>query len=366
MGKQGTNGPVHSIHVDLCLNVYIGGEFTHVDGIHTGPVAKYSYMDRSWKALQPNSTFEHMHSPLNDANFTSEGTVSAISSNCFHFAICECDVFFGGNFAMYDSSGTATVSLAKYNAKEGKTEALSPQAWTVEDTFINALYKKNLGVTEATSYLWVGGRNLGEDTYFGRINLQDNSWKPFPEVNDEVRAFEYESVTIGLTDKLFVGGDFDFTNNGVNCRFLCRFDHSSLDWTEVSSEVEGPIYSLQKDGSSLYIAGNFSYGVKKVEDGSVSTIHGLQESRIPKNQLISKIDVCERLDLGCKGGSTAFAGDGYTRFFNSRKGTFEPFGNVIDGQVSVIQSSFQFRSSSNILKPTFTLALMMLVFLLLT
>lgn len=341
---NGTNGPVHAIHVDLCMNVYIGGNFTTVDGIETGPIAKYDYFYQRWVALASLSSFD-----------TSNGAiVRSITSNCFHFGFCTCDVFFGGKFILTDGKGEIAKSLAMYDSESNNIVSLSQSSWN-SNPEIYALYKKNFGVTVATTYLWVGGENLGTDIYFGRLTLGDRSWKEFSEVNGIVRSFEYISGTIGIIDKLFISGDFDFTSqSGVKCKYICEFAHNTFKWSLVSNDIDGPIYSIKRDENTLYISGNFTNRVAKIVDKFPMNIDLSQSDYIPQNKLIHSIDVCSRLDLACKGGSiSAASNDGLITFFNARKNRFDGFGKEVKGTVNVITSSFQFRNSSSKLTTNF-------------
>eukprot|EP00818_Percolomonas_sp_WS_P005690 CAMPEP_0117447302 /NCGR_PEP_ID=MMETSP0759-20121206/6801_1 /TAXON_ID=63605 /ORGANISM="Percolomonas cosmopolitus, Strain WS" /LENGTH=436 /DNA_ID=CAMNT_0005239625 /DNA_START=170 /DNA_END=1477 /DNA_ORIENTATION=- len=347
----GVDGPVNALHVDLCWNLYVGGSFAHaldeLQQVDTGPLARFSFSGRKWERVLPEGiVFQGTELGAN-STFTG-GTVNSIVSDCVHFAFCSCDIYFGGNFTLTDSNGKTAISLAKYEASSGKVLALNPDSWEPWQAVVTALYKKTLGVTVATTYLWVGGENLGTGVHFGRVSLGDSAWKSFPEVNGRVRSFEYISATIGLTDKLFVGGDFDFEeSDGAKCKYICQFSHDSLKWTEVTDKLTGPVYSLQRNEKTLYAAGNFSHAVLIVSGNDVEYIDTNQQDKISYTQDVHSMTVCARLDLACKGGTVLMAGsDGFLNIYNTKKLSFENFGQRINGDVHVVASAFHFRSDA--------------------
>lgn len=351
---EGTNGPVHTIHVDICYNVYLGGSFTKAFGIDSGPIIKYDYFKQEWKAVTQMSNYQ---------NFVqNDTTIKAITTNCAKISgFCMCDVYVGGKFQMSDGTETA-VNVAHMEAtSEGFTlkglGGAANHGFSVNGT-VNALYKKNWGATAAINYLWVGG-DMGNGQYFGRFHLNELNSKYYDfstsdgTVNGVVKAFNYKPRTIGFTDELYVVGDFNFNGkaNAAKCQYVCWFNHAEKVWITLGDESghtlpNGPVNTLGMNGNTVFVGGNFTNGLLKTSGSGYTLNDPNQSSNIGSTQVTS-ISVCGDYDLSCKGSSVAVAGtNNFLKFFNTKKEQWEPFNGGTNGQVHTVYTNFQWRGNT--------------------
>jgi hypothetical protein len=106
---NGTNGPVHQIVFDYCLNVFIVGNFTHAGGVKTGPLAVWRPFSTNWEPVG------------NFMNASFNGVINTVTSNCWDvrssFVQCTCDLYIGGQFtlAIDENKTDIAVNVASYS-----------------------------------------------------------------------------------------------------------------------------------------------------------------------------------------------------------------------------------------------------------
>lgn len=106
---NGTNGPVHQIVFDYCLNVFIVGNFTHAGGVKTGPLAVWRPFSTNWEPVG------------NFMNASFNGVINTVTSDCWDvrssFVQCTCDLYIGGQFtlAIDENKTDIAVNVASYS-----------------------------------------------------------------------------------------------------------------------------------------------------------------------------------------------------------------------------------------------------------
>jgi hypothetical protein len=336
---NGTNGPVLAISVDLCRNIYIGGDFDTVDGIKTGPIAKYSFKSGKWQALG---------TPVFTTN--QQSSVYSISTDCVNIPDiqkqdCNCDVYIAGNFRMTIGSEYAQ-NVAKFKADGSSWDAL--QSGNEFISSARTIYKRSeTSVTDADDLLWVGG-----DFGFKKYQLKDKKWTTIEMSGGRVTSMHYTVVPLfWKTDSIVVAGQFSFTCEGGTCTNIATYDRGSgkfapLGTTQVPSGIINSFDMTKGDvyAGGTFVDGPFSY-IAYLKDGS-SGYTAISGSAPVVAGPVKYLKACGYNDVGCARGSFAVAGTNaltgnYLAFYNADGAQWLPFGNTTavpgNGYVNVVE-----------------------------
>ena len=319
----GANGPVYVVATDITRNVYIGGAFTSVGGVTTGPAAVLRYGSTTWQAL----------SGLNATNFASGAKVYAFTIDCNNLpnslsTAPPCDVYVGGAFQLTAPSGSVATNLAKYDYSSKSWDVLAGHGMTYNSTVVYALAKKDFGVTSSTKKLWVGG-DLGSSTYLKYYDSSKSQWSNVAGPNAPVRTVYY-NPNLFSTDELYVGGSFNFTSGSVSCNLVCKLLISSTAWNAVGSSNQlgsGLVSSIGYYSGNVYVSGSITNKLMLLKANNKDWIQVSPTPTLPAaTTTINSIDVCGTDDLGCKAGSVSTGGDGsLLKFFNNYDGSWTDF-----------------------------------------
>lgn len=104
----GTDGEVRRIKVDQCNNVYVAGRFGKVNGVATGPIARWRPKTKVWEAVGTSG----------QVSWGSGSYINAIAIDCANLPDssleCPCDVYLGGSFsAVIDASKKVAQNVIK-------------------------------------------------------------------------------------------------------------------------------------------------------------------------------------------------------------------------------------------------------------
>eukprot|EP01080_Neovahlkampfia_damariscottae_P005958 gene5958-9957_t len=361
VGNKGTDGRVNEIYVDTCSNVFIGGEFTSVDDLQTGPIAKFEIKTKSWKTIHTKT--------MKGPTYSRGSYVNTIIVDCFNKPTtieCPCDVYFGGKFSATISpqesvSGKTELAtnILKYNYYEGKYDNLGGHEIHNLDipstAEVKKIYKKQIGVFQNTlNYLWVGG---SFSSAFTKYHVYNEKWgftgqKFNFQTDSSVEDMYYSKGQILDPDLIYIGGKFTVNLEQQQiCSNLCVFNYATEKITQISTNPpNGCIYSMDYLDSTrtLIIGGSFTnYGLSKIRSIVNPSTHSKFIDYVQNdNQIkydVRTISVCE--SRFCGFGSFAYASGNAVnqeevKFWSSEKREFFNFGNGTNGVVNVIKGDY--------------------------
>lgn len=344
--SKGSDGPVYTIKMDAKFNLMVGGAFTKMEGVATGPVARYSTKDSKWEAINGAGTFNN------------GAQVRALATDCFSLTLAtitttRCDVYFGGKFTLTgakSASGTTTATnVARWVQKDETTGYIENLGAHGITGTVWALYKKSLPTVTGSSstYLWVGGNNLkatADSKWFGRFeNVEEPAKVSYVGLdngmNGPVTSFEYiTKYLIGQTDDLFVAGNFTFTaTGGASCRSVCKFNHKDKKFVAIDNIAnnfnEGQIYDIGLNGNDLVVGGSFKKpfaNLARLPSGKAwDLLAGSQTAKV--NFVPVTIDVCSSFSKSCEAGSVAAGSKaGQIQYFDNTKAEWKNFGGALN------------------------------------
>lgn len=336
----GPNGPVYTIKMDTKFNLIIGGGFTTVNNVATGPVARFNGKDGVWEKI------------VGDATFSPGSVVAAIATDCFPQTTegakniltgTRCDVYFGGQFNL-----TGTGVNAKNVARWAQTSNTEGKLYDLGDHGITGtvftLYKKSLVTLTGDSdkYLWIGGdlKPAGAGPkYWGRFEdiFNGNNAKLVNldgQITGPVRNIRYvNKYLLGQTDRIFITGSFSVADVPA-CKVVCEYNHKDKKFVAVSNadKFVGEGHDIALNGEDVYVAGNFTVegisNVARLQNGKTAWdgVHTTQGVNF--NFIAHTIDVCSLVSNACTSGSVAVANrEGQIKFFNNNNAVFENFGD---------------------------------------
>ncbi len=213
--------------------LYVGGFFTHVDGIPTNGLARLDLASGQWSAIDDGS------------GVSATGQISTVK-------VTATDIWVSGNFSQ--AGGEVANRIARFDRSSQQWEALGSGL----DQIATAL------AIDSSGRLIAGGRftTAGGDPAFSLAAWDGESWAAIEGIQQfgSVRALEV------FDDRLFVGGAFRLVDTpGVN-RSLAMWheDEWSTPDPPLESVVNSPfgisaatVFSLTRVGELLYVAGAF-------------------------------------------------------------------------------------------------------------
>lgn len=209
--------------------VYVGGNFTSINGVTASNIAAYNTTDSSWSALGDGVGGV---TPLVNAL-----TVDA-SGN----------LYAGGTFTT--AGGITVNNIAKWDG----------ESWVALDTGLNN--SANALVVDNSGNVYAGGSftaTFGDTIPFTNIAKWNSStgWEPVGDsVNNTVN-----SLAIDVTNNLlFVGGDFTTVGGAISANKVAQWDIGDSTWSALGSGLGGRPYSLVYFSDNLYVVGNFTTG----------------------------------------------------------------------------------------------------------
>eukprot|EP01080_Neovahlkampfia_damariscottae_P001980 gene1980-1488_t len=357
----GTNGVVETVKVDSCLNIYIGGSFTTVDGVTTGPAAKYDLKTKKWTPVHGSTT-------VTLPNYTGSRVVYSISVDCANSPTstdCPCDVYLGGKFsatfknAAGDQTATNVIKY-DYNNKEyealgGPNNGLDRHRSGTTGASVYAIYKKGFGVFQTPlRYLWVAG-NFNNS--FNRWDKTAKTWgfsKTTTAAGFDSSAVIYDMYyKTGIlfdTDVIYLGGSY--THSSTGCKNICEFDYKQETFSKVAkTDVTSTVYQVDyvTVNSRLVIGTSAETdGLKRMRavnsPSTTATWVNYGEDQSDLTRPVRSLSACG--SALCHVGSYAYvaynskdtvpSSDEVIRFWSSDVKRAQKFGDGTDGQARVI------------------------------
>ena len=215
VGTTGTNGDVNSM-IFYDGDLYIGGNFTAVNGTNASNVAVYS--DGSWSAIGDGTG----------------STVNAVTNN-------GADIYFGGTFLTAGEKGAARIALLRNDT----WYALS----TANDYGMNSSV---IVIEVEDDQFYVGGDfEISGTTITNHIARWNGSnWEALGDgVDGSVNA-----IGISGTD-VYVGGSFSYAGT-VPANNIAKWNGTG--WSALGGGTDGQVNAIAVDGTNIYVGGEFT------------------------------------------------------------------------------------------------------------
>ncbi len=279
-GLGGSSGPIYTIAIAGCNDVYIGGRFTWLANIPANNIARWD--GREWSTLGDGVTA---------GSRAAEVRTIAVGGN---------DIYVGGTF---DSAGTvAARNIARWDGSTwsplaggvGQTPADTVLALAVDGNIVyaggrfsraGAISVSAVASWDRTSGLWsplAGGITstvarvhalalYGSDLFIGGIfqaagtlNVQNLiryhvAGNFFTDVGGGVASSAPEGGIYALAvngDDLYVGGLFDKAGE-VEARNIARWEIDTRTWKTLGSGLDGLVRAIEVSGTKIYVGGEF-------------------------------------------------------------------------------------------------------------
>jgi hypothetical protein len=225
----GTNGSVNTVTRDSYNNVYVGGNFTYVNGgfYQANYLAKWIPSSTSW-------------------SFYGSGANAPVNS-----LVCDTsnNIYVGGQFTTLNGTTTNYVAFISSNSS-----ILSLGGGL--DASVNVL------ILDSSNNVYVGGnfRNASglSANYIAKWNTGTNTWSSLGTgLNGSITSLTFD----GSYSNLYAGGTF--TNaSGINANYVAKWNLASQTWSTVSpffAGTNGNVNGLIIDSSNnFYATGNFT------------------------------------------------------------------------------------------------------------
>jgi hypothetical protein len=151
--------------------------------------------------------------------------VNAITVDCANIPVsktsCPCDVYLGGSFTATYGSNIAT-NIIKYDGTAKAWDNMGGVTYhKITTGSVLALYKKSVGVSDATKTLWVAGSFPGFLTKYRATRTTDNKWgmetpSQISGLNGPIHTIGYIPSLTTANDRIFFGGEFSFVSGTKN------------------------------------------------------------------------------------------------------------------------------------------------------
>ncbi|RME16975.1 MAG: hypothetical protein D6797_03460 [Bdellovibrio sp.] len=227
---DGTSG-VSALTVDTTTNtLYIGGDFTKINGSTRNSIAAINLADGSLLSFDPNLSRKVQTLAFNSTKkaLYAGGSFNSMAPVSQKY------------FAAFDLSTNALTSLDPGVSRQVRALAL--------DTSSNTLYVGGL-------FGSVGGSTRNR---LAAIDLTTGNVTSFnPDINDTVSALAFDSSS----KILYVGGAFTSVNGGADPRnYLAAFDTTTGNVTSFNPSPDAQVLALELDtaNNTLYVAGSFN------------------------------------------------------------------------------------------------------------
>lgn len=254
-------------------NVYVGGEFSYMNGVPASRIARWDGVSWSPLGLGTNDAVVTMcvwnNQLVVGGNFTTAGGSTAnriavwngstwgtfgtgMDAPVWALAVFNGDLVAAGDFVTADGNScshiarwTGTTWAPLGTGSNGRISALA--AFTAPGCGLGC------ASPTATAYLYAGGAystmNGGAASNIARWD--GGTWSTLAAgTNGAVRALAVNGPY------LYVGGDFTLANSVANTNHIALWDDTS--WSAASTGLAAPVYALATYAGSMYAGGQFT------------------------------------------------------------------------------------------------------------
>nr|AAS46036.1 kelch-like protein [Naegleria gruberi] len=313
---NGTDGEVKVVNVDVFGNVYIGGSFTQVGSMKTGPVAVWNIYTSAW-----------VSTGLTASQFSAGSVVTSLDTDCSSFpesasytGLFPCDIFIGGNFKATLSGSTATNIMYYHNANSAW------ESFTAANVSSVSVIAKNELQLFTYSKVYIGGKfydATGKEFGFATYDTDKKTWTFVDGVSGVTDI--YYNPNVFSTDNIFVSAT---TFTETTCKGVCNLNHKTSVWSSTAGSVATGIVNKLRyikglsasNVGSIFIGGNgLSTSSVKRRDGETGD-YATIGTNYPVETVLG-MDICGILSqysvTGCKSGSVAVGGQNFFKFFDA-------------------------------------------------
>lgn len=217
----GTNGKVAAISIANNGAIYVGGDFTEINGIPANNIAVWN--GANWSAMDQGT-----NGPVAAINISSNGSV-----------------YVGGAFETAGGLPTNNIALWNNNTWNALADTASGISGTNNEVRTIALDENDL-VYIGGNFDSAGGNSapriaVWNGTGWGTLGTGTSGF---------VQA-------IHITPQyIYAGGNFAIAGNSTVNR-IARWNRTNLGWETLGAGLSGNVNALQHDGNYLYVGGNF-------------------------------------------------------------------------------------------------------------
>lgn len=215
-------------------DIYIGGNFSTINGINVNFIVRYNPASNTWHQLGDG---------LYDLGVGSVVYAISIASNG--------DVYIGGGFSGYMNGTTQVPSrcFVKYVPSTNSFVSFG-------DRFIS--YVKSILIIDDTS-IYIGGNfsaltGLSNSSFIVKYNPTSNIYQTvgLGLVNDVVETISYHP-----SGDIYIGGSFT-SAGGIAVNRIAKYTPSTNSWTTLGTGVNNTVNSIKIYNNDVYIGGYFT------------------------------------------------------------------------------------------------------------
>ncbi len=228
-GLGGINSifPVANIMVVSNGKLYIGGDFTTIDGIIANRIAVLDIATNTWSSL-------------------GTGGNNGLDGVVYSIAVSGDNIYVGGDFS---NAGTTSASrIAVYN--------IISDTWSSLDSGTN---DRVSALAISGNILYVGGSftTVNGTTARGIAyrNILTNTWGYFGSNGLNLAGKVYKIKISG--DSVYIGGQFSSVDS-VSANNIATYSISGTTWTALGTGTDSLVNALEISGSNLYVGGVFT------------------------------------------------------------------------------------------------------------
>lgn len=227
---QGLDYIVTGLHASE-NNLFIGGDFIHVDGVQVNRVVRYNMLDNTWH-------------PMGDG----------VNNYVFSFAVDGDNVYAGGDFSQAGHLTEHVVGIARYHIPTNMWHQVSGgTSGNVRDMIISGDNLYIAGVSVVNGPVWGAGHPGIPVNSFARFHIPTQSWH---DVGGVTGGTIWAMVEYG--DYIIVGGSFTAADGEPTNR-IARFNKVTEEWSAFDEGIShASINSMAISGDLLFVGGAFS------------------------------------------------------------------------------------------------------------
>ena len=296
---SGVGGTVNALCVMGGTDLYIGGTFIIAGGITATNICKYSLSANEYSAMGngvnntvnalcaigPNLYIGGSFLTYNNNdgignitvnricsyNTTSKFTNMGVGVDNIVYALCNInfDLYIGGAFTTTNGN-IATYGICKYNTSSASFSRISATSNStgVAGTVFAMCPVENTDIYVGGNFMSFNNATTNIAAYFVcKYNISSSTFSVLAGSGSGFAA-QVRTLSFVGTD-LYIGGDFQFFNNGtgnISANRICKYNPSSRTFSSVftisgNNGVNNNVRAISFVGNNIYIGGNFTFAL---------------------------------------------------------------------------------------------------------